>query len=125
MLCPLALWAVKPAIAPFLEDGMRKFYLFQDKRSKITHAVETKWKSLGSFELDRVFGGDFIVLCGREAYGAGILSATLMDPAHTTCKKCIAALKKRRINTDRKPTGIWPPPVIRKLDKPRIFGIPG
>ena len=104
---------------------MEKFYLFQNKYSKITHAIETEWDSLGMFELDRVFAGKFFVLCGRKAEGAGILSQVPMDPAHTTCKKCLMQLRRRRIEVDREPEGIWPPKLLRKLDRPRILGIPG
>lgn len=105
---------------------MTKFYLFQDAVSKETHGVETRWASMGTFELDRLFGGGFSVLCGRKAGGAGVLSETLRNPGHITCKGCFAALKKRKVAVKQPPkSDVWPPETVRELDVPRILGIPG
>lgn len=102
---------------------MKTVYLFQRKSSKVTHAVETKHASLGTFELDRLFGGGFTMPCGRPCTGKGVLSENPMSVYWVTCKQCRWVL---RIGNGIPPKAeCWPPKILRQLDRPRILGIPG
>ncbi len=102
----------------------QKVYLFK-KKGGTTHASETKFRALGSFELDRMFGGGFSLLCGGKCE-AGVISPVVMSPGWVKCKQCRAALKRMGLLTKHKPKDeLWPPKHTRPLDQPRILGIPG
>lgn len=105
-----------------------KVYLFQRHRSNTTHAVVTRYKSLGYFEMDRVFGGGFVVRCtGKLGEGKGVLSEVPRSTGNVTCKRCLKSLKHDRIRIDKVPKKeSWPPKVTRVLDPhTRFLGIPG
>lgn len=104
-----------------------KVYLFQRKRSRVTHAVTTRKQSLGMYELDRLFGGGLYFYCsGKPGEGAGVLSACQMSNGHVTCKRCLAKMKRRKIKISKKPKHeAWPPEVVVEGRNPTCLGVPG
>jgi len=96
-----------------------KVYLFRRKNSKVVHAVKTKWASMGDFELDRIFGGGMKIPCGQPTEGDGVLSEIPMATHYVSCMGCRQNLKIT------KPVKSWKLKHERKLDRPRILGIPG
>lgn len=99
----------------------RKVYLAKWHQGRLTHAVMPKHATMGSFELDRIFGGGFKVLCGKPAVGKTTLSEVPMLVSHVTCRKCLKVIGPAPVPEDE----VWPPESTRPLDNPRILGIPG
>lgn len=95
-------------------------YLFRRARSRVVHAVRTRWGFGHYFIIDRVFGGGFSIPCGQPAAGEGVISSTTQKPGYVTCKSC------RRVLNLKGKTRAWKPdPIIEDDGRPRILGIPG
>ena len=104
-----------------------KVYLFTRKHSRVTHAIVTTMTSLGSFELDRLFGRGFRFLCtGKRGEGLGTLSECPMTTSHVTCKKCIRKIKQKGMSLEGPLTEeSWPPKAVRPMKRPTFLGVPG
>ena len=108
------------------EEDM-KVYLFKRQHGRVTHAVISRHAPLGMFELDRIFGGGFIILCtGKTGSGSGVLSEVTMSTGHVTCKKCLTKIRPMGGRIASIPAReCWPPKHLRELGQPRFLGIPG
>ena len=104
----------------------KKYYLFLRASTNETHACETVNAPSGEFELDQIFGGGFVILCGDPAEGEGVISNELMTTRHVNCAKCKIVLAEREQEEMKKDAKEeWPPPVVFKAARPEIQMIQG
>ena len=71
------------------------FYAVQFADSEITHAVKTKNKPLGDFQLDQMFGGGMTIPCGKSCSGDATITTCRVAVERITCKKCLKIIQTK------------------------------